>query len=182
MLLQPCLHVGKNKCWCLLHFLYLWWIGTPALPGIAWSVSYDQYLHHPHLHTFLFPVVCHSPQVLGSPPQIGSCNPPLGPLRLEGGGLYLRARKNKKQIKFRWLQITVKKLGHVLVWRGWNYMFFSPLGAATCSTLSSHWKPVISVKIQSTSFDTFIQRWWAVTANSFYSRKWESAEIKRVQL
>lgn len=51
--------------------------------------------HRPHRHTFLFPVVCHSPRVVGSPPQTGSCNPPLEPLRLEGHGLYLcKEKKN----------------------------------------------------------------------------------------
>lgn len=69
------------------------------------SVSYDHYHCHqnPHLHMFLFPVVCHSPQVLGSPLQIGSCNPPLGPLRLEGDGSYLRT---EQQTRFRWLPTT----------------------------------------------------------------------------
>lgn len=77
------------------HSLCLWRMGTPALSWVTSSASYDDYHYEPHLHTFLFPVVCHSPQALGSPPQRGSCNPPLGPLRLEGGGLYLWTRKKK---------------------------------------------------------------------------------------
>lgn len=44
---------------------------------------------------FLLPEVSHSPQVLGSPPQTGSCNPPLGPLLFEEGGLYLKEENNK---------------------------------------------------------------------------------------
>lgn len=91
------LHVGKNKCWSLPRSLYLWRIRPPALSWAAGIFSYvDDNDHHPHLHMFLFPEVCHSLQVLGSPPQTGSCNPPLGPLRLEGGGSYLRAGKTNK--------------------------------------------------------------------------------------
>lgn len=45
--------------------------------------------HHPHLHKFLLLVVCHCPPIVESLLQTGSCNPLLGPPRLEGGELYL---------------------------------------------------------------------------------------------
>lgn len=63
------------------------------------SVTCDHFHHHsPHRHTFLSPVVCRSPRVLGSPPPTGNCNPPLGPLRLEGGGLYLRTEQQTNKV------------------------------------------------------------------------------------
>lgn len=93
--LTVCLHVVKNKCWLMLRSLYPWWIRTPVPSWVARSVSYYHYHHHPHLRMFLFPVVCHSPQVQGSPQQTGSYNPPLGPLQFEEGGLYLRTEKIK---------------------------------------------------------------------------------------
>lgn len=148
------LHVGKNKCWLMLRSLYLWWIRTPVPSRVARSVGYDHNHHHPHLRMFLFPVVCHSPQVLESPPQTGSYNPPLGPLRFEEGGLYLRTGKKKQSLRsqptkgeirfffFPWCQ---NKL-HVLL------------------SLISHGKPIISVNMLSTSQNSFsFLRWWPIT-------------------
>lgn len=87
---------------------------TPALSWVTWSATFDFCHRSPHLHMFLLPVVCHSPPVVGSPPQTGSCNPTLGPLRLEGDGSYLNRRR---KCKFLSIWFTNDNENRIIVWR-----------------------------------------------------------------
>ena len=73
-----------------------------AITGPKRCVLHTWWNQHPHLHTCLSPVVCPSAPGLGSHPQTGSCSPPQGPLRLEGGVSYLGGEEST----FRHLQFV----------------------------------------------------------------------------
>lgn len=101
---------------------------TPALSWVTWSATFDFCHRSPHLHMFLLPVVCHSPPVVGIPPQTGSCNPTLGPLRLEGHGLYLNKGENANFYQYD-SQITTKT---GLLFEVQHHIFLAPTVVIVC--------------------------------------------------
>lgn len=121
-------HVGKNKCSAATLVVSVENQDTCAIT----SVIYYHY-HHSHLRMFLFPVVCHSPQVLGSPPQTGSCNPPQEPLCLEVGGSYLRTKQTKFKVA---AKNPFKFKSCPYSWR-WSHIF--PPGTTCSKHLSYHY-------------------------------------------